>query len=218
MLTKKRRVKRHFQLLEVMVAAFIILICAVPALKIFTTIYVEQKEVVRENQRDHIARLIHANMIEQLYKRAIPLEEVLGEGEKPVADPQLQKLLNHWAYQGTYAFSDAKAYIKKGEEKASKYLVKLTITLNDASNRKKDKKSPTPTQTYDYTVYIDSGALDKEDKKQQPNNDDTNDEDQNLDEDKEGPSSSAKQEANQPKSTFPKPGAKLNSQPTGGGG
>lgn len=176
--------KRHFQLLEVIVAAFILLVCAAPALKVFTNIYIEQQEVVRENQRDHIARLIHADVVEQLYKRTIPLDDLRDRREREVITPELKALLKKWSYEGTYVFTNVREYKKKGEEKPIKYLVDLTIGMRDTSKRGAIKNKTPP--DYDYEIYINSGAI-KENKKQAPTDDDLDDEDEDqLMDDSEG--------------------------------
>lgn len=162
----KKKFKRHFQLLEVMVAAFIILICAAPALKIFTTIYIEQRETIRENQRDHLAHLVFANVIEQLYKRSISIDDIMKGSTHEVNDPALVELLKRWSYEGTYSFSHTKVYTKKGEEHPSKYLTTITIRMNNLSPKKLNRERKP--LDYDYEVYIDSGARAKLGDKEPP--------------------------------------------------
>src|SRR5437660_280100 len=116
-LKRIQRHKRHFQLLELMVAAFILLICIAPTMRIFTSMYQSQQAIVRENQRDHLAHLVHAKFTEQLYKRTISLEEVAQSKPIILGDPELEKLIRQSAYECTGTFTIIKQHTPKGQEK-----------------------------------------------------------------------------------------------------
>ncbi len=159
--------KRHFQLLELMVAAFILLICIAPTMRIYTSMYLSQQAIIRENQRDHLAHLVHAKFTEQLYKRLISLEEVMQSKPIVLSDPELEKLIHQCSYEceGIFSILDSKS--AKGMDKPSKYLAQLVIKMRDVSSKPQkqieDKKieNQNPAETfYDYFIYIDSGDLD----------------------------------------------------------
>lgn len=165
---KIRKFRRHFQLLEVMIAIFILLVCAAPAMQIYTSMFKGQQTIVRENQRDHLARLIHAKVTEQLYKRAIPLEQFVEAKQTPVDDPELEQKLKDLSYKAYYSVSIAAKTPSKGEEKPNKYLVQLVITIRDVSSNppsrasvKQIENQDTRDTFYDYLVYIDAGGGNK---------------------------------------------------------
>jgi len=160
--------KRHFQLLELMVAAFILLICVAPSMRIFTSMYQSQQDIVRENQRDHLAHLVHAKFTEQLYKRIISLPENKQSNPIELGDPDIQNFLKQNAFQFSGTFT-LESRTPKGQEKPSEYLGKLEIKLKDTSHRSQQKKGDQtienrdPAETsYDYYVYIKSGEIDSE--------------------------------------------------------
>lgn len=163
---KIRKNKRHFQLLELMVAAFILLICIAPTMRIFTSMYLSQQEIIRENQRDHLAHLIHAHVTEQLYKHQIALPQEEGKNHPiQLSDPDLINQLKKLHYDLSGEFVIVAMHKPKGEEHADKYLAKLVIKLKDSlpkvQSKTPDKKfeNQDPLETiYDYTIYIDAGA------------------------------------------------------------
>ena len=143
-----KRSKRYFQLLEIMVAAFIILICAAPALRIYTSTFLQQQDILKVNQSDHLSHLIHANIIEKLYKQEIPFQDILDKKRLSVDDSELNKELQLFGFEAFYSFqgSDSKKREKK-DKKPSMYLVSLLITIVD--KKSKDEKK------YDYKIFID---------------------------------------------------------------
>jgi hypothetical protein len=149
----KTKNKPHFQLLEIMIAIFLIIVCAVPALKTTINIYKEQAEVVRVNQRDHLVHLIHANLIEKFYKRMIPLDQMKMENEEVFRDQEIVEQLNRLNYAATYKIKMLRPQ-KEEIEQEKKYLVELMICITDKTQGKK-KDSNTH---YTYKVYIDRGA------------------------------------------------------------
>lgn len=167
----KKRIKsrkHHFLLLELMVAAFILLICIAPAMRIFTSIFQEQQEIIRENQRDHIAHLIHALVTEKLYKREIEFLENSEAEAIPLKDQELDEELNKYSYSAQASLTIIDSVKPKGEDYPNKYLAQLVIKLIDrssgAESRAKAQKiiNQDPSDTfYDYMIYIDAGAKSK---------------------------------------------------------
>jgi Tfp pilus assembly protein PilV len=154
--------KSHFQLLEVMIAAFILLVCAIPTLRIFTNMYLSQQNIARENQRDHLAHLIHAKIIEQMYMHTISLDRVLEDHTFPLDDPSLQKKLEALQYNATYTFTVLKTRKSRKLNKPVGYFVQLIITIKDLSsikNRtflKQTSENQNPLDaSYDYSMYIE---------------------------------------------------------------
>lgn len=165
-----------------MVAFFILLVCIAPTMRIFTSMYQSQQEMIRENQRDHLAHLAHASITEMLYKRQIPLEE--GSQSKTIAltDPELIEQLQKFSYacEGTLTMVDS--YTPRGKEKPTMYLAQLVIQLKDVSpktkknisNKKIENQDPAD-RFYDYFVYIAVGETEKK----EPVSDEDKDSDSN---------------------------------------
>jgi hypothetical protein len=153
---RKKKNKRHFQLLEVMVAIFLIMVCAVPSFKILTQVYQEQAAVVRINQRDHLVHLIHAKVVEQLYKRAIPLSEIMEGVHAKFADPILQPELERLKYEASYDLSFIEPRSEKGKEKATEYLGKMVIEMRDLlkPNRTLVEENQKKEVQYEYLFYL----------------------------------------------------------------
>lgn len=164
LLTKKNSRRQHFQLLEVMVAVFLILLCATPALQVYTNMYKEQAQIARINQRDHLVHLIHAKIIEQLYKRAIPLDEIIAGVEKPFEDEELQSELNRLKYGASYHLSVLRPVREKKRATADRLHSQLLIQMKDMSRPIKPDEKPNVIN-YSYEVYIDRGAKGGGDKK-----------------------------------------------------
>lgn len=169
---KIRYHKRHFQLLELMVAVFILLVCIAPAMRIYTTMYQSQQAIIRENQRDHLAHTMHAKFTELLYQQKVPLKQMMS-GESSVlgiGDTELNEMRQTSAYgydvSGTFTILDCSPLDR---EKTNKYKGKIVIQMKDKlykppkSEENQCHKNGDPSITeYDYIVYIDSGAKDKE--------------------------------------------------------
>lgn len=139
--------KRHFQLLEVMIAMLLILICVIPSFQIYVNINKQQANVIRVNQRDHLVHLIHADLIEKLYKQMISLDQILARFQAPFEGEELKKKLEEIGYEAVYSlyFLSSEKEIKT----AKKFLVELVIQLQD----KKQENS----FDYTYHIYIDRG-------------------------------------------------------------
>lgn len=164
----KKILKRHFLLLEVMVAVFILLVCAAPAMRIYISMFKEQQAIIRENQRDHLVHLIHANITEKLYKRLIPLEEIVEGKSMRFSDSDLEKVLHDLSYECSYGLAVVHPKSEKGQEMAAFYLCKFIIKMKDvafnprpSSNRKRIENQDPFETVYEYYLYIDSGKLDK---------------------------------------------------------
>ena len=200
--------KRHFQLLELMVAAFILLVCIAPVMRIFTSMYLSQHEIIRQNQRDHLAHVIHAELTEQLYKRQIALPS--EEKAQPIvlSDSDILDQLKKLSYQLTGELTIVNFYTPKGQDHPVKYLAKLVIKLKDispnaqAKNSDKKFENQDPTETfYDYSIYIDAGFREKDNNQQSS--------DQNSsDQDSDGGSQGKSQKSPKKNPSSPKTGGK----------
>lgn len=170
---RARSRKHHFQLLELMVAAFILLVCIAPAMRIFTSIYQAQQEIVRENQRDHLAHLVHSKVVELLYKRQLHISEATKGHPVEIKDVELITQLQKFSYVCEANLVAIRSFKPKNQEHPSKYLVKIVIKFKDISpkaqlksgaSKKKYENQDSTESFYDYYVYIDAGAREKKEK------------------------------------------------------
>lgn len=148
----KNNNKYHFQLLEVMIAAFILIICVAPAMQVFTNMFKEQQRIIQQNQREHLAKKIYAAIVEKLYKREIPILSLYDKKIQSVPDEDLQKQLEKIGYEGFYSFKDIKKKQKKGATKAACFLLTLDVILKDRSSLQRSQKE----YLSSYSVYIDA--------------------------------------------------------------
>lgn len=186
---KIRSHKRHFQLLELMVAVFILLICVAPTMRIFTSMYQSQQEIIRENQRDHLAHLIHAKITEMLYKRQIHISEGDSEILISLSDPELNDELKKFSYTFE-ANTIIEPYKPRGREHPSHYLAHLVIKLKDVSPKVQKKEKTFENQDsadtfYDYKIYIDAGKKAEKDDKKNGNDTKKNEDDMKNEDDLE---------------------------------
>lgn len=150
-----------------MVAAFILLVCIVPMVRIFTSIYQSQQETVRKNARDHLARHIHAKFTEKLYKREIPLKDVL-EANIPIIlnDAVLAEELMKYSYECKGVFILI-PHISRIGGFPTQYLAELDIEFVDKKQKVTSIKNNNPEDpnhkegVYKYFIFIELGTTKK---------------------------------------------------------
>ncbi len=130
--------KRHFQLLEIMVAMVLITLCAAPALKIYTNMYKQQSEILHHYEADHLVHQVHAKIIESMYKQAISFDDILMGGERAFEDTHLSPQLKKTGYQCHYTLRKIYQRKVKGEEYV-RYLCELNIDLISQTNPERNK-------------------------------------------------------------------------------
>ena len=139
----------NFQLLEVMIALFLIIVCIVPVLHTFTFMYREQRQSIRDSRRDHLAHLIYAQVVEELYGQKVPWEAIQTSAVRTIANETLVNQLKDKGYKTTYTL--AIVHPKRIVATSHEYLLNLKIELVDEER----KGEITP---YEYLVYADKAA------------------------------------------------------------
>lgn len=142
----KKFKKRHFQLMEVMIAMFLVVVCAVPALEIYTNMYKQQVEAARNYEADHVVHLLHAKIIENMYKNFITFDDILNGGNHQFEDHEIGKQLRALGYNCNFTLRKTNHKKIKGEQWV-RYLVELNIHL-------KDKAKPEIEKTYAYVHFV----------------------------------------------------------------
>ena len=145
--------RRHFQLLEWMVAVFILLICMAPTMRTYISLHHAQLAIARENHRDHLAHLLHAKITEQLYKGEIALDDIVQGRAIVLHDEELTELLRKQGYRFEGKLLVVNSHTPSGATQPDEYLAKMEIRMIDTLH----EGSPPSGILYDYSVYIDAG-------------------------------------------------------------
>lgn len=104
----KLTIKKHFLLLEVLIAFVLIALCMIPLISPQTFILTQQKKFIQELEVNHVVNLAYADIIERLYKNEIPWNSIIQGNEFEVDETMLQRLKysKKIPYRGYYAFSE----------------------------------------------------------------------------------------------------------------
>ena len=84
-----------------MVALLLIVGCAVPAMHVYFNMYKKQDSIARAYEIDHTAHLLHAKIVESLYKNQISFDDLNGT-EFPFEDPEALEKLGRLGYSGRF--------------------------------------------------------------------------------------------------------------------
>lgn len=165
--------RSYFQLLEVMIAAFLISLCAIPIISSFVNVYKEQKLLNNEIEQDHLARVAHAKIVEFLYTFGAsgnPLEELIGK-DLPVntLDNEIfnDRLLQEWSYNLSIIGPNK----EEKQEEAKNFLLGLAIKATPKKSNKKER-------LYCYHTFVEKGVPGQN---QNPNGDGEEDEEDDDD-------------------------------------
>ncbi len=155
LLISKNPSKRHFQLLEIMVAMFILLACIAPILHIYVVVYKQENVIDRINKQDHLVYLIHAHYTELLYRREISL---VDDKDAPPTDvsaylhKDLQDQLKALSTQGLITL---KMLASNKKKEIVKQLWGLDINLGSIG---KPLASQSDNKKYSYEIYIERSS------------------------------------------------------------
>lgn len=145
--------KRHFQLLEVMIAVFLVVVCALPALNAYLSMNKVQFDQVRLHQRDHLAHLAYGQIVECLYKKMIPWTEVessqLTKLEQLAPLQEIDAQFKKLSYECEYQLSK-KRYKTATTDKIHHVLIQLDLKVKDTTRTPKAAKSH---GEYQYWIY-----------------------------------------------------------------
>ena len=128
--------KRHFQLLEVMIAMLLIVICVAPALHIYTNLYKQETQTAQRYEADHLARLLYVTIIESLYHNEISLDEIQSGIETSLDHSKYGAELKKIGYRGWYCLAKVKEKkVKSAKVQELRYLVAITIYLENIRSK-----------------------------------------------------------------------------------
>jgi hypothetical protein len=127
--------RRHFQLLEILIALTLVVLCVIPMMQTFVQMHIEQKGAKRSVEANELMKDIHAKVTEDLYFHRISWQEIENSELKKVGDESFAKrakLLNYDAY---YQFAP-KPDIRGKTGKTTEYLFTLEIFMIDSTDPK----------------------------------------------------------------------------------
>lgn len=163
--------KLHFQLLEIMIAVFLMSICIVPLLKSYVFMHLEQKEIKRSADRNQLVHEIHSKALEKLYNEPpnfIELENGLLAYD---FDGEITNKLKALHYEGKYQL---KLQQKRKRSETYHLLIELIISLKDL--KEKNVGEEAKSKEFIYYVYArrsTSHASPDENKKAEEEEDDS---------------------------------------------
>jgi len=114
--------KRHFLILEVLIAFSLIVLCILPLLHPHFYIYKTQKSFLNRTKLNHAVNLFYTNILEKMHTNEIKLQDVLSNRVVPVEDGSFQ---NFPSYKGSYQLS----YKYKEYPDFTKFKVSLKLML-----------------------------------------------------------------------------------------
>jgi hypothetical protein len=121
--------KRHFLLLEVLIAFILIVVCMLPLITPHTFILTEQKKFMQQLEVDHLVNLVYADIVERLYRNEIPWNSIINGSVFEIDDFILQRIRydKKLPYKGTYQFGEI---IHKPTDESPKKLYVLKLDMN----------------------------------------------------------------------------------------
>lgn len=140
---------RSFQLLEMMIAIFLVVVCIAPIFRAYVDMNRAQFNTIRLHHRDHLVHLVYGIVMEQLYKQAISWEEILHSRPEKLErlNPleEVAKQFKALSYEATYQLQIEKP--KKDCDQANEFLLKFSICVADGLQKEEEPVS------YHYYVY-----------------------------------------------------------------
>ncbi len=126
MIIFKRR--RHFLLLEVLIAFAFVVIAILPLIYPHFYIYQQQRKFIEKIDLDIAVNEFYALVIEQMHQNQIPWESIESKQSMPILDQiwNQSKQFKTPPFTGTYQFEIVKS---KKNEKYGLYLLNLTIVI-----------------------------------------------------------------------------------------
>lgn len=146
----KIRKRRHFSLMEVMIAFALILFCLIPLIYPNLAIYQSQQEFIAKIKVDHAASLLMGELTEKLHRREIPFDQLIQASPTPIEISPESLRLAGIDSKFPYTVSLTAQKIKlKGENKGNFIAGRIHFTYLF-----KEKKKETNTLAFSYEIPI----------------------------------------------------------------
>lgn len=133
----RRLKRRHITLLEVLIALFIISMCAVPLLAPHFRMFIHQRRFVDKIELDRAVSLFYGQIVEKLHQNQISWRELTGGQVFLLSKEQIKELIGKsLPFEGSYRFTVDK-YKEAEKGGFSVYLIKLVMTFISESTKEK---------------------------------------------------------------------------------
>jgi hypothetical protein len=139
--------KRHYLLLEVLIAFTIVTLCALPLIAPHSWMIKEESELLQDIEKDRYVNLIYSHIVEQMYANTIQWQTLANLGVPTKIDTsQIEGIPSNWPYK---AFLTTKVALnKKGQDESQHfYYFSLIISLLHGEEP--------ASQHYTYTVFVE---------------------------------------------------------------
>jgi len=145
--------KRHFLLLEVLIAFSLIVLCVFPLLAPHAFILRSQALFIKKIELDHLVNLIYGQITENLYFNKIPWKDIEEETKFPITEELLTEMALPFptTYQGTYSFKIARRKPPKKEDTPDPPYILNMLELN-LTFKLPDTQSPA--LEYQYMIFV----------------------------------------------------------------
>lgn len=147
-------IRRPILLLEVIIAFALVALCVLPLIYPHVFILRSEKQFVSEVELDHRVSLIYADIMEKLYRKEIPWQDIIGQKETPIdlSGGSRKDEKGTLPYKGSYKFVKYKQKAKD-EESHNMYLFRLIFSFQPVEGLLQDKdRKPL---TYEYLIPIE---------------------------------------------------------------
>jgi hypothetical protein len=158
--------RRHFLMLELMIALLLVTLCALPLAQLPTKALLEETNAAYRMQLHRYADLAFAEFKEQLYQQGIPWEKICSLKKAPI--PTLEgNVTIAFAARGEQVFhrtATLKSVGKKGKNGEECRLVTCDITFKSLQKslwltRTKKKGVTKPLRTFTYRLLVKKAGL-----------------------------------------------------------
>ncbi|PJD96766.1 MAG: hypothetical protein CK425_05335 [Parachlamydia sp.] len=124
--------KRHFLLLEVLIAFSLIVLCVFPLLAPHAFILRSQALFIKKIELDHLVNLLYGQITENLYFNKIPWKDIEEGTVFPITEEMITDIGFPYprSYEGTYSLKVAKRKPSKKEDKPDPPYILYVLTLN----------------------------------------------------------------------------------------
>lgn len=122
--------RRPAALLEVIIAFALVALCVLPLIYPHVFILRSEKRFIDEAMLDHRVNLFYADIMQKLYQKEIPWNDIMGGKEIPIVLDKDSSLTakTEFPFKGTYRFQ--KVRMKESDDAAhSVHLLKLIMTF-----------------------------------------------------------------------------------------
>lgn len=150
--------RKHYLLLEVLIAFTLIIFCLVPLIQPHVLMLKAQRSFIQKIEVDHLVNLLYAHIYEKLLKNEIPWQSIQAKTVFSVDEALLREVnyLKPLPYVGSYQFQEIKHKPKTTDPTFTLYLLRLTFTFlpNELVSRGNLTLEEIKKNSYEYQIFV----------------------------------------------------------------